>query len=70
MNVVFKFYHQTLGAHMHFRVFSGEEVAPNTHRNFGKSGDLSMTKDEGQAFLEVLKRGSGDGGKVLILEDK
>lgn len=70
MNFFFKFYHKTLGSHMHFRVFCGQEVAPNLTKNFGHSGSLVMRVDEGQAFIAVLRRGSGDGGRVEIIEDQ
>lgn len=70
MNFLFKFYHKTLGAHMHFRVFCGQETAPNITRNWSSAGDLCMREDEGQALLGILRRGSGDGGRVEIVEDK
>lgn len=73
MNFVFKVYHRTLGAHTHFRVFSGEKVTNegrSSLRNYGCAGVFTMRQEEAQAFLGVLRRGSGDGGEVQIEEDK
>lgn len=62
----FKFRYQTLGSHTHFDVFAGKNYS-----SMGKSGTLVLEAgEETESFINMLRRGNGDGGRVILEERK
>jgi len=43
--MIFRIYHETLGGHVHMRLFAGKQEG-----GLGKCGDLTMRIDEFEAF--------------------
>lgn len=68
MNFLFKFYSKILGGHTHFRVFCGQSNGSSV-QNWGSCGTFTMRNEEAKAFIQILKRGSGDGGEVKVEEE-
>lgn len=65
--MIFKFKHQLLGGHTHFQLFVGKSL----DHTLALSG--SFVLDEGlqtENFLSLIRRGSGDGGEVILEEVK
>lgn len=63
--MIFKIKHKLLGSRVHFTIF----VAPRSGATFANAGTIIL--DEGvqsRSFIQVLKRGSGDGGHTLVDE--
>lgn len=62
--MIFKFRYQTLGDHTHFDVYVGK-----TYDLTAKSGTLVLKAGkETTAFINMLRRGSGDGGRAIVEE--
>jgi hypothetical protein len=47
--MIFRFYHETLGGHVHIRLFAGKKEGA-----LGKCGDLTMRVEEFKEFKEEL----------------
>jgi hypothetical protein len=62
--VIFKFVYQKLGGHVHFNLWAGKAEGA-----LGKCGTFVVAEEELVPLLNLLRRGSGAGGTV-ILEEK
>jgi hypothetical protein len=49
MKYKIRFYYQQAGGHTHMRVFSGRNIENST---LGKAGDLCMTNEEFESFMD------------------
>lgn len=62
--MIFKFTADTAGAHVHVQLRAGKNEF-----SLGLCGEFCMREEEWRSFREVLRRGTGDGGKVLVDEN-
>lgn len=63
--MIFKFVHKRLGAQTHFIL----RVAEKIEHVFPLSGSFILDNEDVLPFLNMLRRGSGAGGTVVIQEE-
>lgn len=62
--MIFKFKFKKLGAHYHYTLFAGK-----VEGSLGRSGELVLGENEHLPFINMLNRGSGAGGRVILINE-